>query len=92
MGQLLAETDGALINTMAMMFFKNIAAELDAFNAINRAEAAQSGARYVDTTAVSREAAGDAGLTAGDGLHPSGRLYAAWAELALPEAIAALRS
>ncbi len=69
-----------------------IAAELDAFNAINRAEAAQSGARYVDTTAVSREAAGDAGLTAGDGLHPSGRLYAAWAELALPEAIAALRS
>ena len=28
--QLLAETGGALINTMAMMFFKNIAAELDA--------------------------------------------------------------
>lgn len=67
-----------------------IAAELDAFNAINRAEAAQAGARYVDTTAVSRMAAGDATLTAGDGLHPSGRLYAAWAELALPEAIAAL--
>lgn len=67
-----------------------IAAELDAFNAINRAEADQAGARYVDTTAVSRMAAGDATLTAGDGLHPSGRLYAAWAELALPEAIAAL--
>lgn len=30
MNQLLAETGGALINTMAMMFFKNIAAELDA--------------------------------------------------------------
>ena len=69
-----------------------IAAEIDTFNAINRAEAELAGARYVDTSAVSRGAAGDAALTAGDGLHPSGRLYAAWAELALPEALHALGS
>ena len=69
-----------------------IAAEIDAFNAINRAEPEQVGARYVDIAAVSHTAAGDATLTAGDGLHPSGRLYAAWADLALPEALEALGS
>jgi lysophospholipase L1-like esterase len=67
-----------------------IAAEIDAFNAINRAEAERLGAHYVDVTAFSREAARDPSLVAGDGLHPSGKMYAKWARLALPAAREAL--
>ncbi len=61
-----------------------IAAEIDAFNAINRAEAEKAGVWYVDVTAVSRQATTDPSLIADDGLHPSGKMYAAWVELALP--------
>ncbi|HRQ38985.1 MAG TPA: SGNH/GDSL hydrolase family protein [Chloroflexota bacterium] len=61
-----------------------IAAEIDAFNAINRAEAEKVGAYYIDITAVSRQAITDPTLIAGDGLHPSGKMYTAWVELALP--------
>ncbi len=67
-----------------------IAQAIDRFNAVGRDEARHAGARYVDVTAVSREAAGDAALVAADGLHPSGAMYAAWTRLALPEALAAL--
>lgn len=69
-----------------------IAREIDAFNRVNREEAASSGARYVDVTRVSRMASSDPGLVGRDGLHPSGRMYRAWAELVLPEALAALAS
>jgi lysophospholipase L1-like esterase len=61
-----------------------IAAEIDAFNAINHAEAERAGAHYVDITPVSRQAAKDLSWIANDGLHPSGRMYAEWAKLALP--------
>lgn len=67
-----------------------IAREIDAFNAVNRDEAARAGARYVDVTPVSRMAAADVALVAEDGLHPSGLMYRAWAQLVLPEALAAL--
>ena len=67
-----------------------IAAEIDAYNALNRAATEAAGARYVDVTPVSREAATDAGLLAPDGLHPSGAMYARWVELAVPAARAAL--
>ena len=67
-----------------------VAEEIDAFNAVNRAEAVAAGARYVDVTPVSREAATNAGLVASDGLHPSGEMYRRWAELVLPEALAGL--
>ncbi len=67
-----------------------IAREIDAFNAVNRSEALAAGARYVDVTPTSREAATDGGLIASDGLHPSGAMYRRWAELVLPEAMAAL--
>ena len=66
---------------------RQIAAEIDAFNAINREETSRSGARYVDITPVSRRAPE---LVAGDGLHPSGMMYEEWAQLALPSALAAL--
>ena len=61
-----------------------IAAAIDAFNAVGRAAARKCGARYVDVTPSSREAARDRALLAGDGLHPSALLYARWAELAAP--------
>ncbi len=67
-----------------------IAAEIDAFNAINRAEAEQAGVWYVDVTAVSRQATTDPSLIADDGLHPSGKMYTAWVELALPVALQAV--
>ena len=61
-----------------------IAKEIDAFNAVNRAETEKAGAHYVDVTPISREVANDPALIAGDGLHPSGKMYAEWAKLALP--------
>ncbi len=61
-----------------------IAAAIDAFNAVGRAAARRSGARYIDVTASSRAAARDRTLLAGDGLHPSAGLYVRWAELAAP--------
>lgn len=67
-----------------------IAAEIDSFNVVNREEAGRVGARYIDVTPASRLAATDPELIAPDGLHPSQKMYAAWVELALPEALAAL--
>ena len=67
-----------------------IAAEIDQFNVINREEAERAGAHYIDVTSISRQAAADPDLIAGDGLHPSGKMYAEWARLALPVARKAL--
>lgn len=61
-----------------------IAAEIDGFNAVNRDEATSAGVRYVDITAISRMASQDPELIAGDGLHPSGKMYARWTEAVLP--------
>lgn len=67
-----------------------IAREIDEFNSVNREETLRAGARYVDVTPLSREARTDSRLLAQDGLHPSAAMYAGWAGLALPEALAAL--
>ena len=69
---------------------ERIASEIDRFNEVNRQEAESLGTRYVDVTAISRRAAADGALIAGDGLHPSGQMYKAWVRLVLPEALAAL--
>ncbi|HEX6161481.1 MAG TPA: SGNH/GDSL hydrolase family protein [Thermoanaerobaculia bacterium] len=66
-----------------------IARELDLYNAINREEAANAGAHYVDITPISR--AGDPALVAADKLHPSAKQYTAWTEKILPVAREALR-
>lgn len=68
-----------------------IATAIDAFNAINREETERAGARYVDVTPVSRLAAADPALIAGDGLHPSGKMYAEWTRLAFPLACEILK-
>lgn len=65
-----------------------IAHEIDAFNAIARDEAHRAFARWVDVTGISREHAGE---VVDDGLHPSARQYARWADAILPEARTALR-
>lgn len=64
-----------------------IGREIDGYNAISREESMHAGARYVDITPVSRQAATQPGLTAGDGLHPSGEMYRRWVELVVPEAM-----
>lgn len=63
---------------------KNIGAEIDAFNAVNRAEAEKMGVRYIDITPSSREALHESALVAPDGLHPSGKMYERWVELLMP--------
>ena len=68
---------------------KQIAKDIDAFNAVNRAETEKAGAYYVDVTDVSREAANDSSMIAFDGLHPFGKMYLEWAKLAY---LAALKS
>ncbi len=67
-----------------------IAREIDAFNAINKELALQSGVSYIDITPISRQARTDQTLTASDGLHPSGKQYEKWALLLAPVMKAAL--
>jgi lysophospholipase L1-like esterase len=67
-----------------------IAAEIDLFNRANAEATRSQGAHYVDVTPISRQARHDRALLAPDGLHPSGAMYGAWAELALEPACAAL--
>ena len=69
-----------------------IAKEINAFNLANREEAEKAGVHFVDVTPVSREAANDPTLIASDGLHPSGKMYAEWARLVLPEALKILKA
>lgn len=69
-----------------------IAAEIDAYNAVNRDEARRAGAHWIDITPQSRAAGADPAFLVADGLHPSGRAYTEWARLALPAALEALGS
>ncbi len=63
---------------------KQIAVEINQFNAVNREETKKAGAHYIDITPISREAINNPALIAGDGLHPSGKMYSEWVQLALP--------
>jgi len=70
---------------------EQIAKEIDKFNSVNREEAKKAGVHYVDVTPVSREAVSDTALIASDGLHPSAKMYAMWAEKVLPVVRAILK-
>ena len=63
-----------------------IATQLDAFNLSAQRMTEARGARFVDTAPVSRERGGEVAMLADDGLHPSGAMYALWAEAALAKA------
>jgi lysophospholipase L1-like esterase len=67
-----------------------IAREIEGFNEAARRIAQEAGARFVDITPSSRLAATDPGMLVSDGLHPSGAMYRAWADLVLPVAARAL--
>jgi len=56
-----------------------IAARIERYNAILAEEATSAGARYVDIFPLMRELA-QRGMIAGDGLHPSAKAHAAWAQ------------
>ncbi|RZL35086.1 MAG: SGNH/GDSL hydrolase family protein, partial [Pedobacter sp.] len=68
-----------------------IAEEIDAFNAINRAETMAMGISYTDITPGSRNAATDATLIAADGLHPSKKMYLDWAKNVAPAVVSAVK-
>jgi lysophospholipase L1-like esterase len=68
-----------------------VSRQIDEFNAVNLEEAEAVGAHYVDVTASSRMARDDAELIAEDQLHPSGKMYAMWAEKTLPIALDILK-
>lgn len=57
-----------------------IAQQIDAYNMVNRTLTQKAGVNYIDITPGTREAATDESLLTGDGLHPSGKAYAQWAE------------
>jgi lysophospholipase L1-like esterase len=57
-----------------------IAAEIDAFNAINRRLSKAAAVAYVDITPISRQVGNNPGLVAGDGLHPSAEMYSLWVD------------
>jgi lysophospholipase L1-like esterase len=60
---------------------KDIAIKIDAYNKINYKVSTLLGVSYVDITPISRKAETDLSLIASDGLHPSEKMYAQWAEL-----------
>lgn len=64
-----------------------ISRQIDEFNAVNLEETQAVGARYVDVTVISRMAMDNFDLIAADRLHPSGKMYALWAEKVLPIAL-----
>jgi lysophospholipase L1-like esterase len=57
-----------------------ISNEIDQFNEVNKKITIQYNIRYFDITDISREAISDPSLVASDGLHPSGKMYALWAQ------------
>ncbi|MBN8650708.1 MAG: SGNH/GDSL hydrolase family protein [Cytophagales bacterium] len=60
---------------------EKISEELDQYNAINKRIAAKYGVKYFNITEISRKGLEDVELVAGDGLHPSGKMYAQWVEV-----------
>jgi len=64
-----------------------ISQQIDEFNAVTLEETEAVGAHYVDVTIISRMAMDDFDLITGDRLHPSGKMYAMWAEKTLPVAL-----
>jgi lysophospholipase L1-like esterase len=61
-----------------------IAAQIDQFNAINKQIALSAGVNYLDITDISRKAKDEPDLIAGDGLHPSAKMYDLWVQRLAP--------
>jgi lysophospholipase L1-like esterase len=65
-----------------------VAREIDAFNAVNREEAAARQVQWLDITDLTRA---EPTAVVDDGLHPSAAMYAQWTERLVPLAVQALR-
>ncbi|MFD3002337.1 SGNH/GDSL hydrolase family protein [Pontibacter toksunensis] len=65
---------------------EQIAAEIDAFNAVAKEVAQKAGVEFINITPLSRTLAPDLSYIASDGLHYSGKMHREWALLALPKA------
>lgn len=59
---------------------QEITKAVDQFNALNKEIADRVGVKYVNITDISRNGLSQPGLVAGDGLHPSGKMYTLWVE------------
>jgi len=70
---------------------EKIAGEIDQYNAINKEITLSRGVIWIDVTGISRLAENDESLIAGDGLHPSGKMYTEWVRLAVPEIVKMLK-
>ena len=57
-----------------------ISKALDQFNAINKRITEKAGIIYINITDISRQGIDQPDLVAGDGLHPSGKMYSLWVE------------
>lgn len=68
-----------------------IAQELDAYNAANKEIAEAHKCHYIDITDSTRKNGTDPEFLAADGLHPSGKEYAVWAERLAPVVEKALK-
>lgn len=60
---------------------ETISTEIDNYNAINRRLAAEMGLKYYDITPISRRGLSEPDLVAGDGLHPSAKMYKEWVDV-----------
>ena len=69
-----------------------IAAELDEFNALQRAECERRGVSFLDVAPISRTLGADPAHLTDDGLHPGAALYRAWTAEAIKVARKALES
>lgn len=63
---------------------EKIASELDEYNAIAKGYCDALNVQFFNITPISREASSNTSYIAGDGLHPSGEMYAAWVQMILP--------
>lgn len=61
--------------------------ELRIFNESNKRISEQAGVQYFNITPISQNAKNDLSLLAADQLHPSGKMYAQWVNLILPEVL-----
>lgn len=60
---------------------------IDAFNAANKKISEKFGVAWFDITEISRTGLKDPSLIAGDGLHPSGKMYRQWVDVILSGAV-----
>ncbi len=61
-----------------------ISKAIDEFNAVNKSITEGKGIKYVNITDLTREGLDKPEYVAGDGLHPSGKMYTRWVERIVP--------